>query len=193
MSHKARSQRLSATTRWSSCAYDSKLFDSLPLEVSPIVVALLVDKLSQELNRWLGSVELLLRHVDIIDEDKALCIALDSAIDALALFLQLAIDIGLRALAIRLCGEVEFNRHNGVSIVCSHLLYEVLNHHGFACSSSSSHKDGLVNRSHHLKQSSSLLCIDCWDDKLEEWSRLGRILKLIQQQFFLVVDEFELL
>ena len=69
VAHEARRQRLTSTTRWSSSADHTELLDLLPGELRPVVVALHVDELSEQLNGRLCSVELFLWHVDIIDED----------------------------------------------------------------------------------------------------------------------------
>ena len=103
VSHEARGERLPAATRRCCSANNREFLNVLPLASLAIIVALLVNELPEKLNRWLGSIELFLRHVDVIDENEALCVALDRAKDILPLLLQLGIDVLLCADAFRLC------------------------------------------------------------------------------------------
>ena len=105
VTHEARCQGLTAAARRSCCADDCVALDFAPAEVCTIVEAIHVNELSEQLNRRLRTVELLLRHVDIIDEDEELGVAL-YAPHLLSFAHELAFDVGLRALALGLGGEV---------------------------------------------------------------------------------------
>ena len=128
VAHEARRQRLTSTTRWSSSADHTELLDLLPGELRPVVVALHVDELSEQLNGRLCSIELFLWHVDIVDEDQALRVALE-AVDITIALRNLGIKHGLNALTLSLGREVLLNRHERCSFVTSHLLNEFLDDH----------------------------------------------------------------
>ena len=67
------------TTIWrSSRTNQREVLNLHPREGWSLVESMLVDQLPKEFNRWLGSVLLHCRHIDIVDEDEALCISLSS-------------------------------------------------------------------------------------------------------------------
>lgn len=101
MAHESWCEGLAAAARRSSSADDSVALDLAPAEVCTIVEAIHIDELSEQLNRWLSTIELFLGHVDIIDEDEELGIALHAP-HLLSLAHELAFDVGLSALAFRL-------------------------------------------------------------------------------------------
>ena len=93
VSHEARREGLSTSTRRCRSTNHCELLYVLPFAVLAIIVAFLVNELSKKLDRGLGTVELFLRHVDVINEDETLSVALDRAKDILSLFLKFGIDV----------------------------------------------------------------------------------------------------
>ena len=190
MSHEAGREGLATATGRCSCANHREFLNVLKLVGLPIIVAFLINELPEKFNWWLCSIELLLRHVDIVDENQALSIALDRAKHILALLLELRIDVGLSDDAVSLRGEVDFNRSDRNLFIGSSLLDEALNDHSLAGTRCTRDEDRLVDSRHDLEQIAGLLSLYRWHDELEEGSGLERILKL--RHLRLVVLKFEM-
>ena len=150
MAHETRCQGLASSTGRSRCAHDGEFLDLFPAKALSVVEPIVVDQLAKQLDGRLGTVDLLLRHVDVVDEDDALRIALHAP-DLLTLSHKLSFNVGLGASALSLRGEVELDRYDRGTVVGTQVLYELLHYHRLACSGGTSHKDRLVNRGSHLK------------------------------------------
>ena len=103
---------------------------------------MLVDQLPKEFNRWLGSVLLHCRHIDIVDEDEALCISL-SSVYLLSLLDQLCLNVCLSTVAVSPSREIE-NDWKQMSTF-SVLVDEVLNDHRLSSACASSYEERLAH------------------------------------------------
>lgn len=106
------------------------------------------------------TVELLLRHVDIVDEDQALGAALDAP-NLLALPHELAFDIGLRAFTLRLGREVQLDWHDWHLVLSAKLGDELLHDHRFTGTRGSRDEDRLIDLGGNLEQSHHFLGVNC--------------------------------
>lgn len=190
MSHEAWRERGPTSTRWRSRTYDSESLDFLPAKSGPIIEAPLVDELAEEFNRWLCAVLLLLWHVNIVDKDEELCVALHS-VHLFALLADSGLDIRLRILALRLSAKVELAGNDRVLFIGAQIFNELLDDHRLARACAPCHKDGLVHRCHHVEKCGNLLGVDRGNHKLEEGSWLAWVFE--SGQLCLVVNELELL
>ena len=190
MAHETGRQRFATTARGCCRTHNSEPFDLAPAEVCAIVEAIHIDELSEEFDGRLGAIELFLRHIDVINEDEELCIALDTP-DLLALTHELAFDVRLSALTLSSGREIKLNGNDWRTFIIPSLLYEHLDDHRLSSTCGTSHEDRFVYRCHHLKQSRDFLGINGGHDELEERCRTSRELERLQALF--IVNEPECL
>ena len=100
-----------------------------------------LQQLPEEFNRGLCSIFLNCGHVDVVNEDEALRIAL-SSIDLLSLLDKLRLDVSLGAAAVSLGGEVEHDRKQRCLLPV--LRDEVLDDHRLSRAGASRHEDWLA-------------------------------------------------
>lgn len=101
MSHETRGQRCASATGRSRSTHDGELLDLLPAEALSVVEATCVDKLTEELDGGLCTILFSLWHVNIIDKDDTLRVALNTP-NLLSFPHQLAFNVCLSAFTLSL-------------------------------------------------------------------------------------------
>jgi len=109
VTNEAGSQRITASTRRSTGTAKDHVQDLFPVEFLPVVEALEVQELAQQLNRRRGSVGVQLGHIHVVNKHDHRLAHWSTQLGLLAL-LQRPLDHLLGAAAARLGGEVEDHR-----------------------------------------------------------------------------------
>mmetsp|Transcript_74194 Transcript_74194/g.176947 ORF Transcript_74194/g.176947 Transcript_74194/m.176947 type:complete len:217 (-) Transcript_74194:647-1297(-) len=126
---KPASQERPSSTRRAHCTDENQVHQVSELCGLSLIPALSVHPLAEQLNRWLSTILLLGRHVQIIDEQQAL-LAKRRSIGALLSLVKLAINDVLRLVRVGL--GTERKRDHCVLVFVKPLQQLLLNHHSFA-------------------------------------------------------------